>query len=178
MRFPRLAFFLLLVLGAMLSALAARAAEFPKLGRDVFDWKADGDEQIKTALAEAQARGRRVVLMLGANWCPWCHRLDAVLRSDAELRGRWKRDYVLVRIDVNWKTVAPRNPEILARYRRPPQRGIPVLTLLDANGRILAHPDISRWEIAEKKDYDVAKLRAFFAEWAPARQPADAVNPR
>jgi thioredoxin-related protein len=176
MRFPRLSVFLFLVLGAMWSAGVARAAEFPKLGRDVFDWKADGEEQLKTALAEAQASGRRVVLMLGANWCPWCHRLDAVLRRDPELRTRWERDYVLVRINVNWKTVAPCNPEILARYRRAPQRGIPVLTLLDAKGNILANPDISRWEIAESKDYDVAKLRGFFAEWAPTRPTAESAR--
>lgn len=173
MRFSRLSIFLLLVLGVMAGALSARAAEFSSFGRDVFDWKANGDEQLKAALVEAQASGRRVVLMLGANWCPWCHRLDAVLRRDAELRPRWERDYVLVRVDVNWKTVAPRNPGILARYRRAPQRGIPVLTLLDAKGNILAHPDISLWETKELKDYDVAKLRAFFAEWAPVRPAAE-----
>ncbi len=173
MRFSRLSIFLLLVLGAMAGALPARASEFSSFGRDVFDWKANGDEQLKAALAEAQSSGRRVVLMLGANWCPWCHRLDAVLRRDVKLRARWERDYVLVCIDVNWKTVAPRNPGILARYRRLPQRGIPVLTLLDAKGNILANPDISLWETKEPKDYDMAKLRAFFAEWAPGRAAAE-----
>lgn len=149
--------------------MTSSAAQFAQFGRDVFDWQAKGEEQIQAALKEAEASGRRVLLMLGANWCPWCHRLDAVLRSDAELQPRWERDYVLVRIDVDWKAVAPRNPGILARYRRAPQRGIPVLTLLDAKGNILAHPDISRWEAAESKSYDIAKLRRFLAEWAPSR---------
>ncbi len=146
---------------------AGDPAEYPRAGREVFDWTADGEEQVKAGLAEAEAGGRRVVLLLGANWCPWCHRLDAVLRHDPELQARWERDYVLVRIDVNWKPVVPRNPGILARYRRPPQRGIPALTVLDAKGRILANPDISRWETAEPKGYDVARLREFFAQWAP-----------
>jgi glutaredoxin len=110
-----------------------------------------------------------VVLMLGANWCPWCHRLDAILRRDPEIATHWERDYVLVQIDVNWKRLPKRNPGVLARYRRAPQRGIPVLTLLDADGNVLANPDISRWETAEPKDYDVAKLRSWFAEWAPPR---------
>lgn len=154
---------------ARTGADSTRATEYPEVGPDVFDWAADGDAQLEAALAEAKASGRRVALMLGANWCPWCHRLDAVLRRDPELQPRWTRDYVLVRVDVNWKGYTKRNAEILARYRRAPQRGIPVLTLLDANGRALAHPDISRWETETPKDYDVAKLREFFAEWAPSR---------
>jgi thiol:disulfide interchange protein len=150
--------------GPMLSA-----AEYPAAGPDVFDCKANGEEQLRAALGVARASGRRVVLMLGANWCPWCHRLDAILRHDPELAARWDRDYVLVQIDVNWKRLPKRNPGVLARYRRAPQRGIPVLTLLDADGNVLANPDISRWETAEPKDYDVAKLRSWFAEWAPPR---------
>ncbi len=146
---------------------APRATEYPEVGPDVFDYQADGKAQLAAALAEAKASDRRVLVMLGANWCPWCHRLDAVLRNDPVLRAQAERDYVIVRIDVNWKSYTLRNAELLARYRRAPQRGIPVLTLLDANGRVLANPDISRWETKEPRDYDVAKLREFFAVWSP-----------
>lgn len=155
--------------GGLPGAQRLGATGYPAAGADVFDPVADGEAQLKAGLAEAKAGGRRVVLMLGANWCPWCHRLDALLRQDPELQPRWTRDYVLVRIDVNWKGPARRNAEILARYRRAPQRGIPVLTLLAADGEVLARPDISRWETKEPEGYDVTKLRAFFAEWAPAR---------
>ena len=174
MRFLRVLFLIGVIGGGQfpVGAEQSRVTEYPEVGPDVFDWSANGDEQLKAALAEAKASGRRVVLMLGANWCVWCHRLDVILRRDPELQARWERDYVLVRVDVNWKSFTKRNAEILARYRRAPQRGIPVITLLNDKGSVLANPDISRWETTEPKDYDVRKLREFFAEWAPVRSAA------
>jgi len=156
-----------LVLGGAILAGATRAPEYPLVGADVFDPVADASTDLAAALAEARGSGRHVLLFLGANWCRWCHRLDALLRSDAALSEALARGYVVVRIDVNWKGLTVRHAELLARYRRPPQRGIPVLTLLDADGRVIAAPDISRWETQEPKDYDVAKLSEFVAANAP-----------
>lgn len=155
------------------TATVERSAEYPLVGPDVFDPEADGAAQLQTGLAEAAATGRHVLVLLGANWCPWCHRFDALLR-DTALQAYWERDYVVVRIDVNWKGASLRNPSLLERYRRPPQRGIPVLTLLDARGRVLANPDISRWEKKEPKAYDPARLHAFLAQWAPSTRTSPA----
>lgn len=153
-----------LLLGSI-SLAGLRAAEYPKQGDDVFDPAADGEAQVRAGLETARTSGRRVLLLLGANWCPWCHRLDALL-ADKEMRPQWERDFVLVKIDVNRKGPTPRNAGVLERYRRPPQKGIPMLTVLDATGAILFAAPQDDWATDDKKAIDPVKLKQCLTAWA------------
>lgn len=56
-----------LALGQPTTAVAAEARQKPERPR-IYDTKADGKEQIATALKTAQAEDKRVILKFGANW--------------------------------------------------------------------------------------------------------------
>ena len=95
---------------------------------------------LNAAEVEAAREHKNVFLIFGASWCPWCHRLDALL-SDPTLKPFFDRNYVIAQID---GLEAPaqlglENPgwkDLMATYSATGQ-GIPYWLFLDPKGNIL-----------------------------------------
>ena len=126
----------------------------------IYDESADGSKQIAEALALAGKHGKRVLLQFGANWCPWCHKLHALFGTDKEIAAKIKRDYVVVLIDVN----KGRNRETNEKYGNPTRLGLPVLVVLDSDGKQLTTKDSG--ELEEGNHHSPAKVLAFLDKWS------------
>ena len=127
----------------------------------IYDESADGSKQIAEALALAGKDGKRVLLQFGANWCGWCHKLHSLYQTDKDIAARLKSDYVVVMIDVN----KDHNKEIDAKYGHPTQHGLPVIVILDADGKQLTTKDSG--ELEEGDHHSPAKVLAFLEKWSP-----------
>jgi thiol:disulfide interchange protein len=156
-----------------LAALAALAVspvradpEYPKMGPDIYDARADGTAQVAAAVSQAAAEHKRVIVDFGANWCIWCRRLHAALEGDPAVAKALKRDFLVVLVDVNTRNGSKRNADVNARYGNPIQHGVPMLVVLDSDGRQLTTKDTD--ELEEGDAYSSAKITAFLAAWAPA----------
>ena len=136
------------------------------MGPDIYDVRADGSAQIASALARASAEHKRVIVDFGANWCIWCRRLHATFEGDPGVAGALRRGFVVVMVDVNTRRGERRNAGVVERYGNPTAHGIPVLVVLDADGRRLATQDTGAFE--EGGGHSPAKIAAFLAAWAPA----------
>jgi thiol:disulfide interchange protein len=158
---------LLTLAATLLLAGPAPAAEpeYPKLGPDIYDTKADGHQQIAAALKRAGAARKHVLLMFGANWCIWCHRLHATLKSDTALAAYLASHYEVVLIDLNTRNGTKRNASVNERYGNPMQHGLPVLVVLDAAGKPLTTQETGALESGAK--HDPRKVMAFLEQWAP-----------
>ncbi len=121
----------------------------------LYDETADGGKQIADALVVAGREDKRVLLQFGANWCGWCHRLHALFQTDASIAAKLKEAYVVVLIDVN----QGHNADIDRKYGRPTQHGLPVIVILDSDGRPLTTQDTGKLE--EGDHHDPAKVLAF-----------------
>jgi len=130
----------------------------------IYDEAADGAKQVEEALAKAKKENKHVLLMFGANWCGWCHRLHTLFDSNAQISAKLKQDFVLVMIDVNKN----RNADVNQRYGKPTRFGLPVLVVLDAEGKALTTQDTGKLE--EGDHHDPAKVLAFLNQWAPSRR--------
>ena len=151
----------------LLIALPLRAApEYPDRGPDIYDPKASGTEQISRALAQAKAEGKRVLLDFGANWCPWCRKLEHTFQTAATVRERLDRNYIVVMIDVNMRHGEKRNADVNLKYGNPIHQGLPVLVILDADGQQLVTRETGALE--EGDHHDPAKVAAFLDRWKPA----------
>lgn len=150
------------------AATLVAAPEYPKLGPDVYDTKADGNAQVADALARASTSHKHVLLMFGANWCIWCHRLHTTFTQNADVARALNAGYELVLIDVNKRNGSARNAEVDARYGHPTKLGLPVLVVLDANGKVLTTQDTGALEDG-KSAHDPAKVLAFLRQWQPKR---------
>lgn len=157
----------LAVLAALAAAPLLRAdPEYPGMGPDIYDVHADGSAQIAAALDRAAAEHKRVIVDLGANWCIWCRRLHDTFENDPAVARALGRGFIVVMVDVNTRRGAKRNADVNARYGNPIEHGIPVLVVLDADGRQLTTKDTG--ELEEGHGHSPAKVAAFLAAWAPA----------
>lgn len=163
---------LIVALGALalLPVAGLRAdPEYPKMGPDIFDVRADGSAQIADALARATVEKKRVILDFGANWCIWCHRLHHTFETDPGVSRALDKGYIVVMIDVNTRHGVKRNADINERYGNPIVHGIPVLVVLDSNGKQLTTKDSG--ELEEGDGHSPAKIIAFLKEWAVPENP-------
>ena len=131
----------------------------------IYDESADGSKQIAEALALAGKDGKRVLLQFGANWCGWCHKLHSLYQTDKGIAARLKSDYVVVMIDVN----KDHNKEVDAKYGHPTQHGLPVIVILDADGKQLTTKDSG--ELEEGDHHSPVKVLAFLEKWSPHHLP-------
>lgn len=149
-----------LACAAALLAPPALLADKPTAS--IYDESADAAADITAALAEAKRDGKRVLLQFGANWCPWCHKLHQLFRADATIAAELQRSYVVVMVDVN----KGHNKPVDERYCQPTKQGLPVLVVLDADGKPLTTQETGALENGPA--HDPEKVLAFLGRWAPA----------
>lgn len=151
----------MLVIAAGLRLSAGAAESDPKSSHTaIYDEKADGGTQIADALALARKENKRVLLQFGANWCGWCHKLHDLFETDSGIASRLKESYVVVLVDVN----KGHNAEIDKRYGTPTHHGLPVLVILESDGKMLTTKDTG--ELEQGDHHDPKKVLAFLNQWA------------
>ncbi len=126
----------------------------------IYDENAVGTKQIADALVVAKKENKRVLLQFGANWCGWCHKLHKLFQEDAKISSKLKEAYVVVVVDVN----KGHNDDIVKRYGNPTRFGLPVIVVLDADGKALVTQDTGKLE--EGDHHDTQKVMAFLNDWA------------
>ena len=138
--------------------------EYPAKGPDLYDTQADGSVLIAQALQRAGAEHKRVLVDFGANWCIWCRRLHATFETDPAVSKALDAGFVVVMVDVNSRKGVKRNAAVNERYANPIQHGLPVLVVLDSDGRMLTTKDSG--ELEEGEGHSPRKILAFLAAWA------------
>jgi len=163
-RFPASCLLIGLLLATSSITNPAKAAEAPKTGRPrIYDETADGAKQIADALVVAKKENKRVLVQMGANWCGWCHRLHNLFETDKVIAATLKSNYVVVAVDVNEE----HNKAIDTKYGHPTRFGLPVIVVLDSDGKQLTTKDTGQLEEADH--HKPEKVMAFLKEWAPKK---------
>lgn len=155
----------LLLVALLLTGTLFAAPEYPLMGPDIYDPKADGTQQIASALARATSGNKRVLLVFGANWCIWCRRLHTTFAGEPTVAKALDAGFEIVLLDVNTRNGSKRNAAVNDRYGNPIANGLPVLVVLDAAGKKLTTQDTGALEDGAK--HSPEKIRAFLAKWAP-----------
>src|SRR3954466_9424586 len=94
--------FFFLAVSAFIARLSG-APEYPEMGPNIYDPKANGTADIAKALTAARAAHKTVLLVFGANWCPWCRSLHRVFEKDATVAKVLRENFVVVLVDSNWR---------------------------------------------------------------------------
>jgi len=89
-------------------------------------WRGDFDE----TLAEAKEKGKPVLLVFGATWCPPCKTMKRNVWPDEEVTKAVEQGFVPMYVDVDEE----KHSQLSARYRI---LGIPAVLVLNAEGEIL-----------------------------------------
>ncbi len=149
------------LLGPFVSLSQAPPAPGDTIGkRSVYDSKADGQQQIAKAVAEAKKANKHVLLQVGANWCAPCIQLHGLFETDKQISGILKSNYSVAFIEAN-----ERNRPLFVKYRAEIGFGLPFIVILDSAGNHLQTQSTVGWE--EKGGHSPTKVVAFLQEWSP-----------
>jgi thiol:disulfide interchange protein len=143
------------------AGLAAPAAVAPVAGP--YDPALDGWKQIQAAGTRAGAEGKRVLVVVGGNWCKWCRALDRLMREDPAVRAEADARFEVVHL--NWSK-ENKNPEAMTRLGNPDKLGFPTLVVLSPGLAVLKVQASDVFETtATRPGHDPAKLLAFLKSW-------------
>jgi len=118
---------------------------------DSYDPKADADEDLASGKAIARRDGRRILLLVGGDWCPWCRKLAKYIEENESVRNVLASGYVVQKVNVSDETS---NTGFLNPY--PAIEGYPHLFILDAEGKLLHSQDTG--ELEKSGSYDEGKV--------------------
>ncbi len=140
------------------SPLLAQPSDMKK---DLYPANADARAEIKEAEEKAAAEHKRVLLVFGANWCYDCHVLDAAFhRPDfaSAIAG-----YEVVHIDIG--DDGKKNNDIAKEFQTPLDKGVPVLAVLESNGKVVVSQQNGEFEDARSLTPEA--LLEFLNKWKP-----------
>jgi thioredoxin-related protein len=116
-------------------------------------------DEIKSAVVSAASDCRRILLVFGADWCPWCNRLSKFFDENEKVAATLKNDFILVKVDLGrWD----KNLDLMEKFKVDRKAGIPSFVVLDSNGGWVKFQESGVLE--EGKGYSEEKTLQFFSE--------------
>jgi thiol:disulfide interchange protein len=150
----------LALLAALLFAAPGQTTR-PKAG---YDPTRDPAKDLAALVPQTKQDGRRIMLVVGGEWCGWCHTLERYLKENAEIGALWSKHFATLK--VNMSTENP-NEAFLKKY--PSIRGYPHLFVLDKDGTFLHSQGTG--ELESGSSYSAEKMREFLTKWAGTKSP-------
>jgi len=143
------------------SALLAEPAEAGHPEARPYDDKADATVAVDAALGRAIRAEKRVILVMGANWCHDSRGLAgwfAQPRFAAMLQDK----YEIVYIDVGQRD---RNIDIARRFGLKSIKGTPTVLVLSPQGGLLNRKSAPKWRDAASREED--DIFTYFDQFSP-----------
>jgi len=100
------------------------------LGRHVYDEHLNAEQAFGQELARANSEGKRLLVVLGGNWCQWCLVLDDLMHQDAELNAYTAKHFVVLKLDSQAARALDET------WGKPSRHGVPVLIFFDDKGAV------------------------------------------
>ncbi len=141
-----------------MALLLALSADLPTR----FDPARDAAQDLTAAREIAARDGKHILLDVGGKWCVWCRYMDRFFEETVDLKTLRDKNYVVLKINFSPEN---ENQAFLGQY--PKISGYPHLFILDAQGKLLHSQETGSLELEKARGYDLKKMRAFLAKWAP-----------
>ena len=125
----------------------------------VYDEAADARVEIAAAVKKAQADGKRVLVVFGANWCGDCLVLDRRFHEDPAA-SIIAKNFQVVHVDIGkWD----KNKDLAEKYQIPLDKGVPAVAVLDQKGAVLFSQRNGEFEPAAR--LGVEPILEFLNRW-------------
>lgn len=109
-------------------------------------------------VAVAEAENKRILLVIGGEWCIWCHYLADYLEEDMTVQAAFDESFVVSKINYSDEN---KNEDFLGQY--PKAEGYPHFYILESDGTFLESQGTAVLE--KDKSYDPEKMLAFAGKW-------------
>lgn len=109
--------------------------------------------EIETAIARSAESCKTIILIFGADWCPWCNRLAKIFDENRTISRYLEDNFLLVKIDVGkWD----KNLDLAEKYSVSRKAGVPSLVFLNCKGKLIKFQETSVLE--QGKGYSEQKI--------------------
>jgi thiol:disulfide interchange protein len=123
-----------------------------------YDEGRDPAADLAEAVERAQREGKRILLVVGGEWCGWCKLLEEFIRNTPEVHTAMDASFLIVK--VNWSR-GNRNEAFLGQL--PTIRGYPHIFVLEMDGSFLHSQNTG--ELEEGRSYDLGAVLGFLNRW-------------
>jgi thioredoxin-related protein len=129
-------------------------------GADRYKDHAYPAEEIKSAIKLSNTDGKNLLLVFGADWCPWCRLIADYINENETVRSFLAENYHIVKVDIG---KYDKNLEIIKKYNVKRDAGVPSLVVLDSKGEFLTFQETGSLE--EGKGYNQQKFIEFLRKY-------------
>lgn len=148
-------------LAALLLILPLAACNSQAEPATPYDASANPFTALEQAKQEAQASGKRILVMAGGDWCRWCVAMEAFISRTPEVKEGLDRNFVRVEVYYGEKN---QNDAFFATL--PKAFGYPMFWVLSSDGKLIQAVDTSTLEDGVDS-YDKDKFLHFIQEMGP-----------
>ena len=124
-----------------------------------YDPARDPAADLATAIEDASASGKRILLEIGGEWCHWCHILEDFFKTHDVHRLLLHDRFIVVKVNFSPEN---ENKAFLSQY--PAFKGYPHIIILDTDGSHLHSQDTGLLE--KERGYDPDDMKAFLEKWS------------
>jgi thiol:disulfide interchange protein len=131
--------------------------------RQIYSDTADPHSDIAHALADARMQHKRVIVDFGGNWCGDCKVLDIYFHQQPNL-SLLDNNFVLAHVNIGHYD---KNLDIVEKYQIPIHNGVPLLMVLNGQGKVLFiqnHKEFEKMQMVTP-----ASVTEFLNQWKPKR---------
>ncbi len=115
---------------------------------------ADGRQAINLA----KQSNRRVLIIVGGNWCQWCRAMDKFIKTTPSVYKNLHQHFVILKINVSDKN---KNKKFLSAF--PKAHGYPHLFVANHNGSVLRSQATNM--LQENGKYSEKRFLEFISRW-------------
>jgi thioredoxin-related protein len=120
----------------------------------------DPGSDLNFAIAMAEETDRRVLMLVGGDWCPWCRSMDTFFAENSDLNDQLHGNFVLLKVYYGRENY---NREFLAGFPR--LMATPHFYVMEKDGTQLYSQETTPLE--KGRSYDPLKMGAFLQRWSP-----------
>ena len=127
-----------------------------------YDPARDPARDLETVIKQAQQEGKRILLVVGGEWCGWCHTLENYLKAETDVHAAWSSGFVTLKVNFS-----PQNENRGFLNRYPAIEGYPHIFVLEKDGKLLHSQNTSPLESGSS--YSKERMLQFLSRWRAVR---------
>lgn len=124
----------------------------------VYDDTRNPFHDAQAALTLAKKMNKNVLINIGGNWCGWCKKMDAFLKSQPDVYHALHKNFVVLKVNVSDSN---ENTEFMQSL--PPVKGYPHIYISSFQGQMLVSKDTA--ELYVNDAYSKAQWLTFISKW-------------
>ena len=132
----------------------------PVYSVEKYDPQRDAAEDLKATIAKA--KGKRILMQVGGDWCGWCHLMNKYFHENEKVAAVLAKDFIIQKVNYSEEN---RNQDFLSKY--PAIKGYPHIFVLESDGTLLHSQNTA--DLEEGKGYSEKAVLEFLAKWAPRK---------